>query len=163
MTERFQSVKRTISDLNLPAQLTFHLRRGSSAPLKLHLKRNYNINSNPGVYFARKRKDGRSVLVKERNLEKEDVAYYQDKEYDAIMTVRCVQRSRAQCERVILEKLHFKAKKEHFLEHFAGETSKKMHLHTSKLNLLDPPTHSMCCSEVLFFSFAHNKVEKYSA
>ncbi|KAL3892090.1 hypothetical protein ACJMK2_004327 [Sinanodonta woodiana] len=100
VTTRFQTDKRTLGDTDLPHQLTFHLRRESD-DLTLNLRRNYDIDPNADIYFVEQLKDGRSILKKENILEKEDVAYYQDKENGAYMTVRCVRRSTHDCDRVI--------------------------------------------------------------
>ncbi|KAL3836831.1 hypothetical protein ACJMK2_022244, partial [Sinanodonta woodiana] len=70
VTTLFQTDKRTLSDLDLPNDLTFHLTRGSDV-LTLDLKRNHDINPDADVYFARTLKNGQSVLVKSRNYEKE--------------------------------------------------------------------------------------------
>ncbi|KAK3598244.1 hypothetical protein CHS0354_001065 [Potamilus streckersoni] len=68
---RLKIDKRTLSDnIDLPDELTFHLRRGSNG-ITLHLKRNRDIDPNADVYFIRTRKDGQSVLVKTQNLENE--------------------------------------------------------------------------------------------
>ncbi|KAL3855225.1 hypothetical protein ACJMK2_014445 [Sinanodonta woodiana] len=91
--------KGTINDdIDLPNELTFHLKRGSG-DLTLNLKKNQDINPNADEYFVRKLKDGQSVLVKIENVEKEDVAYYQDKENEAFVTVRCAKRSNEECDR----------------------------------------------------------------
>ncbi|KAK3586770.1 hypothetical protein CHS0354_016945 [Potamilus streckersoni] len=100
VTTTIQTDKRTIGDHGLPAQLTFHLMRGSG-DLTLTLKRNYDIDPNADIYVVQRTKDGRSILSKTRNLEREDVAYYQDIEHGAYMTVRCVRRLSHQCDRVI--------------------------------------------------------------
>ncbi|KAL3855268.1 hypothetical protein ACJMK2_014484 [Sinanodonta woodiana] len=85
-------------DIDLPNELTFHLKRGSG-DLTLNLKKNQDINPNADEYFVRKLKDGQSVLVKIENVEKEDLAYYQDKENEAFVTVRCAKRSNEECDR----------------------------------------------------------------
>ncbi|KAK3578107.1 hypothetical protein CHS0354_007818 [Potamilus streckersoni] len=100
VTRKFQIDKRTPSDLDLPDQLTFHLWRGSD-DLTLILERNYDINLNTDMYFAQKEMNGQMRLVRTRNLKTENVAYYQNRENWAFMTVRCVKRSDATCERVI--------------------------------------------------------------
>ncbi|KAK3582132.1 hypothetical protein CHS0354_017243 [Potamilus streckersoni] len=100
VTTNSHGITRTVGELHLPNELTFHLRRASD-DLTLNLKRNHDIDPNVGVYFSRKLEDGRSVLVKTRDLEKEDVAYYQDTSNEAFMTVRCLKRSTERCDRVI--------------------------------------------------------------
>ncbi|KAL3836829.1 hypothetical protein ACJMK2_022242, partial [Sinanodonta woodiana] len=110
VTTLFQTDKRTLSDLDLPNDLTFHLTRGSDV-LTLDLKRNHDINPDADVYFARTLKNGQSFLVKSRNYEKElpisthffkyNVAYYQDMGNWAYMTVKCVKQSNEKCERII--------------------------------------------------------------
>ncbi|KAL3875183.1 hypothetical protein ACJMK2_038110 [Sinanodonta woodiana] len=100
VTRRLPTVKRDSSDPSLPDNLTFQL-RGGSRSLTLNLKRNHQINPNADMYFVRKSNDGQSHLEKALNLENEDVAYYQDWQNGAFMTVRCVRRSNGQCNRVI--------------------------------------------------------------
>ncbi|KAL3866926.1 hypothetical protein ACJMK2_044173, partial [Sinanodonta woodiana] len=99
-TERFQTDKRTLGELDLPNELTFHLKRGTDA-LTLNLMRNHAINPNADVYFAHKLQDGKPYFLKSENAVKSDVAYYQDIENGAYMTVRCVKRSNEECDRVI--------------------------------------------------------------
>ncbi|KAK3598241.1 hypothetical protein CHS0354_001062 [Potamilus streckersoni] len=100
-TSRLKIDKRTLIDnIDLPDELTFHLRRASNG-ITLHLKRNRDIDPNADVYFIRTLKDGQSVMVKTQNLENEDIAYYQDMNKGAVMTVRCDTRSSGQCGRVI--------------------------------------------------------------
>ncbi|KAK3586772.1 hypothetical protein CHS0354_016947 [Potamilus streckersoni] len=65
-----QSDKRTLGDPGLPAQLTYSLRRKSDF-LTLQLERNYEINPNADIYVVRRTKDGRPILTKTKNLEKE--------------------------------------------------------------------------------------------
>ncbi|KAL3875189.1 hypothetical protein ACJMK2_038116 [Sinanodonta woodiana] len=101
VTRRLPTVKRDSSDPSLPDNLTFQL-RGGSRSLTLNLKRNNEINPNADMYFVRKSNDGQSHLEKALNLENEDVAYYQDWQNGAFMTVRCVRRSDGQCNRVIV-------------------------------------------------------------
>ncbi|KAK3578108.1 hypothetical protein CHS0354_007819 [Potamilus streckersoni] len=100
VTTKFPIDKRTPRNLDLPDQLTFHLRRGSD-DFALNLERNYDINPNTDMYFAQKDMDGQLRLVRTRSLIPENVAYYQDRENWAFMTVRCIKRSHATCERVI--------------------------------------------------------------
>ncbi|KAK3598248.1 hypothetical protein CHS0354_001069, partial [Potamilus streckersoni] len=103
VTKDFQTDKRTLNDHELPDGLTFRLKRVTDA-LTLNLKRNYDINPNANVYLTPTLKDGQSVLFNTQEyirIRFEDVAYYQDKEYGAFMTVRCVKRYNEQCERVI--------------------------------------------------------------
>ncbi|KAK3586769.1 hypothetical protein CHS0354_016944 [Potamilus streckersoni] len=71
VTTTTQTDKRTLSDHGLPAQLTFHLMRGSGV-LTLTLKRNYDIDPNADIYAVQRTKDGRSILSKTRNLEQEE-------------------------------------------------------------------------------------------
>ncbi|KAL3836833.1 hypothetical protein ACJMK2_022246, partial [Sinanodonta woodiana] len=75
--------------MDLPDELAFHLTRRSET-LNLNLRRNYDINPNADVYFARKSQNGDFVLRKSRHIEKENLAYYQDIDNGAFMTVRCV-------------------------------------------------------------------------
>ncbi|KAK3600128.1 hypothetical protein CHS0354_009264 [Potamilus streckersoni] len=70
VTTTIQTDKRTIGDHGLPAQLTFHLMRGSG-DMTLTLKRNYDIDPNADIYVVQRTKDGRSILTKIRNLERE--------------------------------------------------------------------------------------------
>ncbi|KAL3866927.1 hypothetical protein ACJMK2_044174 [Sinanodonta woodiana] len=99
-TASFQTDKRTLGELDLPNELTFHLKRGTDA-LTLNLMKNHAINPNADVYFAHKLQDGKSYFVKSENAIKSDVAYYQDIANGAYMTVRCVKRSNEECDRVI--------------------------------------------------------------
>ncbi|KAK3584062.1 hypothetical protein CHS0354_032416 [Potamilus streckersoni] len=71
VTTTSQTDKRTLSETDLPNELTFHLKRGSKV-VTLNLRRNHGINPNADFYFARKLKNGQSALVKSRNLEKKD-------------------------------------------------------------------------------------------
>ncbi|KAK3578072.1 hypothetical protein CHS0354_032723 [Potamilus streckersoni] len=68
VTTGFLTDKQTRCDPELPKELTFHLQRGSDI-LLLSLKRNRPIN--PDVYYVRRLKNGRSALLKRRNLGKE--------------------------------------------------------------------------------------------
>ncbi|KAK3589524.1 hypothetical protein CHS0354_041647 [Potamilus streckersoni] len=88
--------KHTLSDPDLPDQLSFHLKLKSHG-VNLNLKRNYQIDPNVDVYTVDILKDGLPILKKTHNLKKEDVAYYQDDENGAFMTARCVKRSSGQC------------------------------------------------------------------
>ncbi|KAL3892096.1 hypothetical protein ACJMK2_004333 [Sinanodonta woodiana] len=97
---RFHSVKRTLGNPDLPDHLTFQLRRGSDN-FALHLRRNYDINPNADIYVLKQTYDGQSIMKQATNLDREDVAYYQDSCNGAYMTVRCVKRLHQQCERVI--------------------------------------------------------------
>ncbi|KAL3836856.1 hypothetical protein ACJMK2_022267, partial [Sinanodonta woodiana] len=90
----------TLSNMDLPDELAFHLTRRSET-LKLNLKRNYDISPKPNVYFARKMQNGTFVLLKSRNTAKQNLAYYQDIDNGAFMTVRCVKTSNEQCDRTI--------------------------------------------------------------
>ncbi|KAK3598242.1 hypothetical protein CHS0354_001063 [Potamilus streckersoni] len=73
-TSRLNIDKRTLGDnIDLPDELTFHLRRGSNG-ITLHLKRNQDINPKADVYFVRTLKDGQSVMVKTQNLENESLS-----------------------------------------------------------------------------------------
>ncbi|KAK3584061.1 hypothetical protein CHS0354_032415 [Potamilus streckersoni] len=69
VTTTSQTAKRSLSEIDLPNELTFHLKRGSK-DVTLNLRRNHVINPNADFYFARKLKNGQSALVKSRNLEK---------------------------------------------------------------------------------------------
>ncbi|KAK3586159.1 hypothetical protein CHS0354_006717, partial [Potamilus streckersoni] len=100
VTSSFLTDKRTLSDLDLPDEIFFNLIHGTHV-VGLNLKRNHGIDPNADVFFVRTLKDGRSHIEKALNLEKENVAYYLDKENWAFMTVRCVKRSNGQCDRVI--------------------------------------------------------------
>ncbi|KAK3591695.1 hypothetical protein CHS0354_040626 [Potamilus streckersoni] len=100
MNPRFQTDKRTSSGLDLADHLTFRLRRGSRA-FTLNLERNHDINPDTDMYFLRNVRNGRFRIVKSRNLEKENLAYYQDKDNEASIIVRCVKRSSEYCDRVI--------------------------------------------------------------
>ncbi|KAL3856577.1 hypothetical protein ACJMK2_011312 [Sinanodonta woodiana] len=92
--------ERSLNDLDLPDDLTFLLSRGWHT-LQLNLKRNREIDPNAEVYYVGKLNDGRSVLEKAQLFDKEDLAYYQDRENGAFVTVRCVRRPSGQCDRVI--------------------------------------------------------------
>ncbi|KAK3576240.1 hypothetical protein CHS0354_027039 [Potamilus streckersoni] len=100
VTAQFQTDKRALDDLDLPDQLTFDLRLGLDN-INLNLKRNYDIDPNADIYVVQKLRNGRSFLAKANVLEKEAVAYYQDKDNGAFMTVRCVKRSNHKCVRII--------------------------------------------------------------
>ncbi|KAL3856273.1 hypothetical protein ACJMK2_011047, partial [Sinanodonta woodiana] len=100
VTASFQTDKRTLGDLDLPDDLSFHLRLESNV-LALNLKRNHGIDPNANVYFGRKLNDGQQFLEKALYLEKEDLAYYQDKENGAFLTVRCVRGPDRQCDRIV--------------------------------------------------------------
>ncbi|KAL3890596.1 hypothetical protein ACJMK2_002878, partial [Sinanodonta woodiana] len=101
VTDRFQTSKRLFGVPDLPDQLTFHMRRESSDSLKLTLQRNYEIDPNADIYFVEKTKDGRSIMSKSETLELETLAYYQDLDNGAYMTVRCINSLNKICERVI--------------------------------------------------------------
>ncbi|KAK3594367.1 hypothetical protein CHS0354_014073 [Potamilus streckersoni] len=100
VTAQFQTDKRALDDLDLPDQLTFDLRLGLDN-INLNLKRNYDIDPNADIYVVQKLRNGRILLAKANELEKEAVAYYQDKDNGAYMTVRCVKRSNHKCDRII--------------------------------------------------------------
>ncbi|KAL3875282.1 hypothetical protein ACJMK2_038204 [Sinanodonta woodiana] len=100
VTTGLQTDKRSFSDSNLPDTLTFELNRRSRA-ISLNLKRNHGIDPNADVYYVTNSKDGQSHLEKAQHLETEDLAYYQDINNGAFMTVKCVRRSNGQCDRVI--------------------------------------------------------------
>ncbi|KAK3576268.1 hypothetical protein CHS0354_027712, partial [Potamilus streckersoni] len=102
VTTLLQTDKRTLSDDDLPDQLSFIL-KSKSHTLTLNLKRNYDIDPNADIYTVRKLNDGRSLLEKTDNIENEDVAYYQDRDNGAFMTVRCIKGSNSHCERLITE------------------------------------------------------------
>ncbi|KAK3575895.1 hypothetical protein CHS0354_034471, partial [Potamilus streckersoni] len=94
--------KRKVGESDLPDDLTFYLSRGRGPhAMYINLKRNQGINPNADVFFVRTLQDGRTHLEKTPNIENEDVAYYQDRENGAFMTVRCVTKSTGQCDRVI--------------------------------------------------------------
>ncbi|KAL3891938.1 hypothetical protein ACJMK2_004180 [Sinanodonta woodiana] len=100
VTATIENDKRTFDNPDLPAQLTFHLRRGLDV-LTLQLNRNDEINPNADMYLVENTQEGRPILSKTTMLDKEDVAYYQDMDNGAYMTVRCVKRLSKQCDRVI--------------------------------------------------------------
>ncbi|KAL3856707.1 hypothetical protein ACJMK2_011430, partial [Sinanodonta woodiana] len=100
VTSSFEIDKRTLSDHALPDELTFRIRRGSD-DLTLNLKRNHGIDPNADIYVVKSLKDGPSKLEKSQHLKTEDVAYYQDRNHGAFMTVRCIKRISGQCERFI--------------------------------------------------------------
>ncbi|KAK3576242.1 hypothetical protein CHS0354_027041, partial [Potamilus streckersoni] len=100
VTAHYQANKRGLSAFDFPNQLTFHLKRGLD-DVTLNLNRNYAIDPNADVYVVQNLKDGRSLLARTNKLEEEAIAYYQDIENGAYMTVRCVQRSNHKCDRVI--------------------------------------------------------------
>ncbi|KAK3586203.1 hypothetical protein CHS0354_003887, partial [Potamilus streckersoni] len=70
VTTKFHTDKRTVSDTDLPDQLSFHLKR-KSHDLTFNLKRNHQINPNADIFVVRKLNDGQSVLEKTQNLENE--------------------------------------------------------------------------------------------
>ncbi|KAL3892094.1 hypothetical protein ACJMK2_004331, partial [Sinanodonta woodiana] len=107
VTTEFPTDKRTLGDPNLPTQLTFHIRRESD-DLTLNLRRNYDIDPNADIYVSQTINDGQSILRKASHLEREDVAYYQDMENGAYMTVRCVKKSNQLCQRVIYGNVQIK-------------------------------------------------------
>ncbi|KAL3892141.1 hypothetical protein ACJMK2_004378, partial [Sinanodonta woodiana] len=100
MTAEIQGYKRELDEYDLPDQLTFNLRRGLE-DLTLKLKRNYEIDPSADIYVVQKIKNGRPVLAKTNDIETEAVAYYQDVENMAFVTVRCASRSNHKCDRVI--------------------------------------------------------------
>ncbi|KAK3600759.1 hypothetical protein CHS0354_017052 [Potamilus streckersoni] len=104
MTATFQTQKRIFGDPDLPDHLTFHVRR-SSGVLTLDLTRNYEIDPNADIYFVERSIEGRSILSKTTTLETEAVAYYQDVDNGAYMTVRCINSLNQQCERIIVSHL----------------------------------------------------------
>ncbi|KAK3579629.1 hypothetical protein CHS0354_032418 [Potamilus streckersoni] len=69
VTTTSQTDKRSLSEIDLPNELTFQVKRGSKI-VTLNLRRNNGINPNADFYFTRKLKNGQSALVKSRNLEK---------------------------------------------------------------------------------------------
>ncbi|KAK3598199.1 hypothetical protein CHS0354_031935 [Potamilus streckersoni] len=71
MTRRFQTYKRTLSEGDLPDQLSFRLKRKSHS-LTLNLRKNYDIDPNADIYIVQNLDDGRSVLERAQNLEKEN-------------------------------------------------------------------------------------------
>ncbi|KAL3856366.1 hypothetical protein ACJMK2_011134 [Sinanodonta woodiana] len=100
VSQIIQTDERTLLDPDLPDDLSFHLRRGSQF-VQLNLKRNHDIDPNADIYVVRKLYDGRYYQEKSLDLEKEDLAYYQDINNGAFMTVRCVRGINGQCDRVI--------------------------------------------------------------
>ncbi|KAL3892106.1 hypothetical protein ACJMK2_004343, partial [Sinanodonta woodiana] len=104
VTEHFEADKRGLGDHDLPDKLTFYLRRGLD-DLTLNLMRNYDIDPNADIYIVQELKNGQSFLAKTNDAEKEAVAYYQDVDNMAYMTVRCAPssnyRSIHECDRVI--------------------------------------------------------------
>ncbi|KAK3592760.1 hypothetical protein CHS0354_016516 [Potamilus streckersoni] len=67
VTRSSQTKKQTLSDFDLPKDLTFHLRSDTEI-LTLRLRRNYNINPNVAFYFARNLEDGQLSLMKPKHL-----------------------------------------------------------------------------------------------
>ncbi|KAL3892125.1 hypothetical protein ACJMK2_004362, partial [Sinanodonta woodiana] len=100
VTEEIQADKRGHGDQDLPDLLKFYIRRGLDS-LTLNLIKNYEIDPNADIYVVQELKNGRSVLAKVNDKEKEVVAYYQDIANMAFVTVRCVSRSNHKCDRVI--------------------------------------------------------------
>ncbi|KAK3576264.1 hypothetical protein CHS0354_027707, partial [Potamilus streckersoni] len=70
VTKLLQTNKRTLSDPDLPDQLSFLLKRKLQT-LTLNLKRNYEIDPNADIYTVRKLNDDRSLLEKMDNVENE--------------------------------------------------------------------------------------------
>ncbi|KAL3892112.1 hypothetical protein ACJMK2_004349, partial [Sinanodonta woodiana] len=99
VTEHFEADKRGLDDHDLPDKLTFVLRRRLD-DLTLNLMRNYDIDPNADIYVVQELKNGQAV-AKTNDAEKEAVAYYQDVENMAYMTVRCAPSSNHKCDRVI--------------------------------------------------------------
>ncbi|KAL3890599.1 hypothetical protein ACJMK2_002881 [Sinanodonta woodiana] len=104
-SDRILTPKRVFVDPDLPDELTFRIRR-KSGDLMLTLKRNYDIDPNADIYFVKKVKDGRFIKSKSTPLEREALAYYQDVDNGAYMTVRCINSLNKRCERVISGNLH---------------------------------------------------------
>ncbi|KAK3598431.1 hypothetical protein CHS0354_016429 [Potamilus streckersoni] len=69
-TTRFQTDKRTLSDSDLPDQLSFQL-KSRSRTLTLNLKRNHQVDPNLDIYIVNNLNDGPSFLEKAQDLEKE--------------------------------------------------------------------------------------------
>ncbi|KAK3591515.1 hypothetical protein CHS0354_031623 [Potamilus streckersoni] len=70
VTRNLKTHKRLLVDVDLPHELTFHLKRGSHA-LTLNLKRNHGIDPNTDIYVVRNWKDSRKFVEKTRNLRNE--------------------------------------------------------------------------------------------
>ncbi|KAL3865259.1 hypothetical protein ACJMK2_006873 [Sinanodonta woodiana] len=100
VTTRFETEKRTHDNLDLPDELTFHLTSKSNV-LNLNLKRNWGIDPNAEVYVVRTMKDGQPQMEKTLDIKKENLAYYQDRDNGAFLTVKCVKKSNGQSDRVI--------------------------------------------------------------
>ncbi|KAL3861407.1 hypothetical protein ACJMK2_007442, partial [Sinanodonta woodiana] len=99
VTTRLQKDKRSLDDPDLPEKLSFLLKRNSDT-LFLNLKRNY-VDPNADLYTVKNLDDGRSILEKSVGAEKEDIAYYQDRQNGAFMAARCVKGSNGQCDILI--------------------------------------------------------------
>ncbi|KAL3892097.1 hypothetical protein ACJMK2_004334 [Sinanodonta woodiana] len=116
VTATIENDKRTFDNPDLPAQLTFHLRRGLDV-MTLQLNRNDEINPNADMYLVENTQEGRPILSKTTMLDKE-VHFQNYKNHNLIyfirmlpttriwitahtMTVRCVKRLSKQCDRVI--------------------------------------------------------------
>ncbi|KAK3576696.1 hypothetical protein CHS0354_024305 [Potamilus streckersoni] len=100
VTTNFQTDKRKFDNLDFAEVLTFHLSHVLKR-LTLNLKKNHEIDPNAKIYVVRKLNDDRFYLEKTPDLGKEEVAYYQDVENGAFVTIRCVKRSSGECDRVV--------------------------------------------------------------
>ncbi|KAL3861351.1 hypothetical protein ACJMK2_007387, partial [Sinanodonta woodiana] len=70
VTTRLQRDKRSIGMSDHPEKLTFLLKRNSDT-LTLNLKRNDNVDPNADLYTVRNLDDGRSIVEKTVDAEKE--------------------------------------------------------------------------------------------
>ncbi|KAK3598279.1 hypothetical protein CHS0354_019805 [Potamilus streckersoni] len=143
VTAIFQTQKRMFGDPNLPDHLTFHVKRGSGV-LTLNLKRNNEIDPNSDIYFVERTKDGRSILSKTTTLEREAVAYYQDVDNRAYITVRCINSFNQKCERIINGNLQIGDRRYDLRPAVTGDTPAKLLKVTdniSRIYLLLDQTH----------------------
>ncbi|KAL3861512.1 hypothetical protein ACJMK2_007541, partial [Sinanodonta woodiana] len=69
MTTRLHTNKQEVTGADLPDRLSFHLKR-KTHDLVLNLKRNYHIDPNADTYIAHTLRDGRTILEKSQNLER---------------------------------------------------------------------------------------------
>ncbi|KAL3861685.1 hypothetical protein ACJMK2_007709, partial [Sinanodonta woodiana] len=100
VTTGLQTDKRGVTIPDFPDQLLFHV-KGKTHELVLNLEKNNRIDQNVDTYIVQSTIDGQSLMEKMKNLDKADVAYYQDVDNGAFMTARCVKRSSGQCDILI--------------------------------------------------------------
>ncbi|KAK3579620.1 hypothetical protein CHS0354_003751 [Potamilus streckersoni] len=134
VTRSLKREKMTHDELDLPDELTFQL-TGRSSALTLNLKRNHVIDPNADVYLVRNLKDGQPQLDKILSLEQENLAYYQDRENGAFVTVRCVKKSNGKCDRVIRESDNFRDCK-YVSTHFMQQAG-PIHSHNGNIRIGD--------------------------